>query len=224
MAYLTFYYSAMNAGKSTQLLQFAHNHVEKGHEVMMFSTALDKRGSEGRIFSRLGIEKRATFFDANTNLRDAVLAVPQQVTAVFLDEAQFLTQTQVLQLVDLVDCYDINVNCYGLKTDFQGQFFPGAEALMRFADYMPYVENSCFCGKRAEYNLRVSPEGVVMREGPQVLIGATTHVARMSSALFSRCVQQTNQHVVWLIHHVRQQCLGGFNAEVFFLIILYDGG
>lgn len=168
MAKLYFYYSTMNAGKSTALLQAAHNYAERGMRTLLFTAKLDDRAG-GRIASRIGIDKDARKFDAATDFWE--VCPPANPNCVLLDEAQFLTPQQVRQLAHVVDEANIPVMCYGLRTDFRGELFPGSAALLAWADTLTELKTICCCGRKATMVVRVSPTGVVERAGQQVEIG-----------------------------------------------------
>ncbi|MCA0976879.1 thymidine kinase [Qipengyuania flava] len=173
MAKLYFYYASMNAGKSTTLLQTAFNYGERGMKVSLWTAALDDRAGFGAISSRIGLASDAHRFDAGTDIEARVLeehaAAP--VACVLIDEAQFLTKTQVWQLARLCDGADIPVLCYGLRTDFQGELFPGSAALLGIADKLVEMKAVCDCGRKATMNLRVDEGGRAVREGAQTEIG-----------------------------------------------------
>src|SRR5215211_7002880 len=158
----------MNAGKSTALLQAAYNYAERGMATRLFTARLDDRAG-GRIASRIGIGADAERFDADTDFW-ALLSV-SPTNCVLIDEAQFLSQPQVRQLARVVDEANIPVMCYGLRTDFQGELFPGSAALLAWADTLTELKTICFCGRKATMVVRVSPDGVVERAGRQVEIG-----------------------------------------------------
>src|SRR5437588_274110 len=168
MAKLYFYYSTMNAGKSTALLQAAHNHAERGLSTLMYTARLDDRAS-GRIASRIGIGAEANRFDANSDFW--ALLSEARTNCVLIDEAQFLSTIQVRQLARVVDEANIPVMCYGLRTDFRGELFPGSAALLAWADTLSEPKTICCCGRKATMVVRVSPEGVVERAGQQIEIG-----------------------------------------------------
>lgn len=173
MAKLYFHYSTMNAGKSTILLQAAHNYRERGMEVFLLTARLDDRAGAGRIASRIGIGSEAGMFDAGTDLfgaiRDRLAAGP--CACVFLDEAQFLTRDQVWQLARAVDDLGVPVMCYGLRVDFRGELFPGSATLLALADEMREVRTICHCGRKATMVVRRGPDRTPVREGAQVQIG-----------------------------------------------------
>ncbi len=168
MAKLYFYYSTMNAGKSTALLQAAHNYAERGMAVRLFTAALDRRAG-GRIASRIGIGAEAGHFDAATDFWE--LLSPESLRCVLVDEAQFLTAAQVRQLARLVDEVGVPVMCYGLRTDFRGELFPGSAALLGWADTLAELKTICFCGRKATMVVRVAGDGSVERAGQQVEVG-----------------------------------------------------
>jgi thymidine kinase len=168
MAKLYFYYSTMNAGKSTALLQAAHNYAERGMSTRVFSSQLDDRAG-GRVRSRIGLEADAERFDANTDFWE--LLGESTTSCILIDEAQFLSQAQVRQLARVVDEANIPVMCYGLRTDFRGELFPGSAALLAWADTLTELKTICYCGRKATMVVRVSPDGVVERAGQQIEIG-----------------------------------------------------
>jgi thymidine kinase len=170
MAKLYFYYAAMNAGKSTTLLQAAFNYAERGMATMLFTAAVDDRAGTGRIASRIGLDAGATPFDATTDLRACVATGPRP-DCVLVDEAQFLTRAQVLQLAALADEEGIPVLTYGLRTDFRGELFEGSAALLGLADNLVELKAICECGRKATMNLRVDVGGNAVRDGDQTEIG-----------------------------------------------------
>ena len=173
MAKLYFYYSAMNAGKSTTLLQAAHNYEERGMRVLLFTPKIDDRAGVGNISSRLGLTREAFSFDVEFDLfvqiRDETKA--SQIACVFIDEAQFLTSKQVLQLTMVCDRIGIPVLCYGLRTDFRGEPFEGSKYLLAWADVLGEIKTICYTGKKAIMNARLDESGKRVTEGEQVAIG-----------------------------------------------------
>ncbi|GLR48114.1 thymidine kinase [Sphingomonas astaxanthinifaciens] len=189
MAKLYFYYAAMNAGKSTTLLQADFNYRERGMETMLWTAALDDRAGAGRIASRLDIGADAHAFDAATDLFAEAGAeqTRRPLHCVLVDEAQFLTEAQVLQLCRLADELDLPVLCYGLRTDFQGRLFPGSAALLALADALVELKAVCECGRKATMNLRVDAEGRAVAEGRQTEIGGNDrYVAMCRRHFFAR--------------------------------------
>ena len=173
MAKLYFHYSTMNAGKSTLLLQAAHNYEERGMETYLMTFAFDGRAGEGRIGSRIGIGAAADVYAPGEDLfakleRRLARGTP---ACVFVDEAQFLEEAQVWQLARAVDDLKVPIMCYGLRVDFQGKLFPGSAALLALADEMREVRTICHCGKKATMVVRMTEDGQVVRDGAQVQIG-----------------------------------------------------
>ena len=173
MAKLYFNYSTMNAGKSTVLLQAAHNYRERGMVPYLITAQLDNRAGEGRIASRIGIGQDADTYD---DTEDLFAKIETRLTAgpcacIFIDEAHFLSHDQVWQLARAVDDLGVPVMCYGLRVDFQGHLFPGSAALLAVSDEMREIRTICHCGKKATMVVRQDASGVVQREGAQVQIG-----------------------------------------------------
>lgn len=173
MAKLYFYYSAMNAGKSTTLLQAAHNYEEQGMKVLLYTPTVDDRDGVGTISSRLGLSRDALAFDKDFDLFIDVQRRHQQhpVSCVFMDECQFLTDVQVLQLTFICDRLNIPVLCYGLRTDFQGEPFEGSKYLLAWADELGEIKTICTSGKKATMNARVDQHGNRVLSGDQISIG-----------------------------------------------------
>ncbi|WP_299368990.1 thymidine kinase [uncultured Tateyamaria sp.] len=173
MAKLYFHYSTMNAGKSTVLLQAAHNYRERGMAPYLLTARFDDRAGAGRIASRIGIEAEADTFDTRDDLFARLEARLAQgpVACVFVDEAQFLTEDQVWQLARAVDDLNVPVMCYGLRVDFQGKLFPGSATLLALADEMREVRTICHCGKKATMVIRQDSSGQAVTDGAQVQIG-----------------------------------------------------
>jgi len=173
MAKLYFYYAAMNAGKSTTLLQADFNYRERGMETMLWTAAFDDRAGAGRIASRLDIGAEALRYDSATDLFDAVgeELKKRELHCVLIDEAQFLTRDHVLQLCRVSDELNIPVLCYGLRTDFQANLFEGSAALLALADTLVELKAVCECGRKATMNLRVDEQGFAVAAGAQTEIG-----------------------------------------------------
>lgn len=181
MAKFYFYYSAMNAGKSTVLLQSAYNYQERGMETLLFTSAIDERFGVGKIASRIGLEADAVVFDKHFNLfdyvRHYVLEHPN-VKCILVDEAQFLLKDQVWQLSDIVDKLNLPVLAFGLRSDFQGEPFEGSLNLLVMADNIAEIKTICHCGKKAIMNARIDAHGKILRTGKQIQIGGNeTYVA-----------------------------------------------
>jgi thymidine kinase len=190
MSKVYFYYSAMNAGKSTVLLQSSYNYRERGMRTLLFTPAIDTRAGEDRIKSRIGLEAGAHSLTEAENLFTHVSAAHavQPVACVLIDEAQFLTPAQVGQATDLADTLRIPVLCYGLRTDFQGKLFPGSAALLAVADNLIELKTICHCGRKATMNLRVGPDGRAVREGAQVEIGGNDRYVAMCRRHFKEAL------------------------------------
>ncbi len=173
MAKLYFSYSAMNAGKSTVLLQASHNYGERGMQTMLFTAKLDNRSSVGNITSRIGLSEKALTFENKDNLFNLVEKGNQKekISCVFIDEAQFLTSNQVWELSEVVEKFNIPVMCYGLRTDFQGNLFEGSARLLAIADELKEIKTICHCGKKAIMVVRLDSHGKVIKEGAQIEIG-----------------------------------------------------
>ncbi len=173
MAKLHFHYSTMNAGKSTLLLQAAHNYHEGGMATYLITAQLDTRAGKGRIGSRIGIGAAADTFAPGEDMFAKIAARLAQapVACVFIDEAQFLSKEQVWQLARAVDDLKVPVMAYGLRVDFQGNLFPGSAALLAWADEMREVRTICHCGRKATMVVRKGPDGRALRDGDQVVIG-----------------------------------------------------
>lgn len=181
MSKVYFYYSAMNAGKSTVLLQASYNYHERGMRTLVFVPAIDTRSGAGRVKSRIGLEADAVSLSKDEDILAYVAAAhtTQPVACVLVDEAQFLTRAQVEQLTDISDRLAIPVLCYGLRTDFQAQLFPGSAALLALADNLIELKTICHCGRKATMNLRIGPDGRAVREGEQVEIGGNDRYVAM---------------------------------------------
>ena len=173
MAKLYFYYAAMNAGKSTTLLQSDYNYRERGMETMLWTAAHDDRSGSGTISSRIALSAPAHSYDENVDLFAAISDELKRraLHCILIDEAQFLTQRHVLQLCEVADHLGIPVLCYGLRTDFQGKLFPGSAALLALADTLVELKAVCECGRKATMNLRVDAEGNAVAAGEQTEIG-----------------------------------------------------
>ncbi len=181
MAKLYFRFAAMNAGKSTALLQAAHNYEERGMRVRLFTAAHDDRTGTGVIGSRLGLQRQVETFGPDTVFDAAVLegpghhegheGQPGRTACMLIDEAQFLTPAQVRQLHRLAHTTRLPVICYGLRSDFRGEAFPGALALLTLADDLEEMKTICACGRKASMNMRIDAQGRRVLEGEQVLIG-----------------------------------------------------
>jgi thymidine kinase len=186
MAKLYFYYSTMNAGKTTVLLQSAHNYRERGMKPLLFTPALDNRHKVGVIKSRIGLEAEAISFENDDDLFSRVKRQLEQenIHCVLVDEAQFLTREQVYQLSEVVDRLGIPVLCFGLRTDFQGELFPGSHYLLAWADRLEELKTICHTGKKATMVVRVDDAGYALREGSQVEVGGNERYVSVSRSEF----------------------------------------
>jgi len=186
MAKLYFYYSTMNAGKSAALLQAAYNYAERGMTTRLYTAALDRR-SGGRIESRIGIGAEAHPFHPATNFwAEQSTQAPH---CVLIDEAQFLSTDQVRQLARVVDEADVPVMCYGLRTDFRGELFPGSAALLAWADALVELKTICHCGRKATMVVRVNANGQVERSGQQVEVGGNDRYVSLCRKHFTESMR-----------------------------------
>jgi thymidine kinase len=188
MAKLYFNYSSMNAGKTTVLLQSAHNYRERGMTPMLFTPKLDDRYGTGWIKSRIGLQARATIFTTDDDLYEALRTKLEETTihCVLVDEAQFLSRDQVYQLSEIVDRLNIPVLCFGLRTDFQGELFEGSKHLLAWADKLTEIKTICHTGRKANMVVRVDDDGYAIKEGAQVEIGGNERYVSVSRAEFKK--------------------------------------
>ncbi len=194
MAKLYFYYSAMNAGKSTVLLQSAHNYRERGMNPLILSPEIDTRNGPGKITSRIGLTADAETFTTADNLfvRIEKRHTPSKIDCVLLDEAQFLTKHQVRQLADVCDRLNIPVLTYGLRTDFQGNLFDGSEQLLGWADALVEIKTICHCGRKATMNMRIDAHGRAIKDGCQIQIGGNERYAAVCRMHFTAGLAERN--------------------------------
>ena len=173
MAKLYFNYAAMNAGKSTTLLQASFNYRERGMDTIEFTAKIDDRVETGVIASRIGLKGEAIAYDDATDLRAEIEKenASGRAACVFVDEAQFLNKTQVFQLASAVDELHMPVLCYGLRTNFRGELFDGSKWLLALADEINELKTICDCGAKATMNLRVDANGKAVKEGADIEIG-----------------------------------------------------
>ena len=193
MAKLYFYYSAMNAGKTTTLLQSAHNYRERGMRVLVFTPALDDRaGKAGVVASRIGLKSEGHAFGPKDDLQARVradIAEHGDLHCVLVDEAQFLSKSQVWQLTEVVDELRIPVLTYGLRTDFRGELFEGSQYLLAWADELTEIKTICHTGKKATMTVRVDEQGRAVQAGPQVEIGGNDRYVSVSRAEFKKVMR-----------------------------------
>ena len=189
MAKLYFYYSAMNAGKTTTLLQSAHNYHERGMRTLILTPKLDDRHGEGMVASRIGLKARGVVFAAADDLlavARADIAANGPLHCVLVDEAQFLAKSQVWQLTEIVDRLDIPVLAYGLRTDFRGELFEGSQYLLAWADNLVEIKTICHTGRKATRVVRVDEHGRAVSDGPQVEIGGNDRYVSVSRGEFKK--------------------------------------
>ena len=187
MAKLYFYYSAMNAGKSTSLLQSAYNYKERGMRPYIMSAAIDNRYSVGKVTSRIGLEAEAYLFHKEDDLFKILSEEnkKQGINCVLIDESQFLSRDQVKQLAITVDDLDIPVLCYGIRTDFRGELFPGSQHLLAWADNLIELKTICHCGSKATMVVRTDDKGNIINDGDQVVIGGNDRYQSMCRKHFA---------------------------------------
>ncbi|MGE0197227.1 MAG: thymidine kinase [Simkaniaceae bacterium] len=191
MAKLYFYYSAMNAGKSTTLLQSSYNYKERGMETILFAPRFDDRFGEPAIYSRIGLKQQAVLFDPSFNLFYYVekkMKEMENLRCILLDEAHFLSKCQVAQLVAITKKLGVPVLCYGLRSDFLGEPFPGSSYLLAWADELTEIKTICHCGSKATMNMRIDSEGRPVKMGKQVQIGG-------NDKYLSVCMKHFNEMV-----------------------------
>ena len=173
MAKLYFNYSSMNAGKSNMLLQANHNYIERGMKPRIYTSDLDNRFGNGEIVSRIGLKSKSNIFTSKTDIYKDISNVitHSNVDCVLIDEAQFLTQNQVIQLGKIVDEFGIPVLAFGIRTDFQGNLFEGSKYLLAWADNLKEIKTVCHCGRKATMVLRLNTRGEIVSDGTQIEIG-----------------------------------------------------
>jgi thymidine kinase len=189
MAKLYFHYSAMNAGKTTALLQSAHNYRERGMRTLIFVPQLDDRHGVGVVASRIGLKAEGRILDGGDDVLAIVrddIATHGALHCVFVDEAQFLTKAQAWQLGEIVDALAIPVLAYGLRTDFRGELFEGSQYLLAWADDLVEIKTICHSGRKATMVVRVDAQGRAATDGPQVEIGGNERYVSVSRAEFKR--------------------------------------
>lgn len=181
VAKLYFYYSAMNAGKTTTLLQSSHNYDERGMTTLLLKPLIDDREGLNVIRSRVGLEAEAKNFEKDDNLLQTIEGQhkTKSLNCVLVDEAQFLTRDQVIQLGNVVDRLEIPVLCYGLRTDFLGELFEGSRSLLAWADELREIKTVCHCGKKAIMTVRLNEEGKPLQAGEQIQIGGNESYVSM---------------------------------------------
>lgn len=189
MAKLYFYYSTMNAGKTTALLQSAYNYHERGMRTLILTPKLDTRAGEGVVASRIGLKAKAQVFTREDDIANLVrheLAAKGKIDCVLVDESQFLSKAQVWQLTDVVDDLNIPVLAYGLRTDFKGELFEGSQYLLAWSDNLIELKTICHTGKKANMVVRVDEHGRAVTDGPQVEVGGNERYVSVSRAEFKK--------------------------------------
>ena len=195
MAKLYFYYAAMNAGKSTTLVQSSYNYQERGMSTVLFTPAFDERFQAGKVHSRIGLQADAVKFTSDFNLFTYVKLLQKdkgdKLRCVLIDEAQFLSKRQVSQLTDIVDTLKIPVLCYGLRADFRGELFPGSQYLLAWGDELIELKTICHCGRKASMNLRIDGNGNAVKSGAQVQIGGNESYIALCRIHYKESMQQS---------------------------------
>ena len=192
MAKLYFYYSAMNAGKTTTLLQSAHNYRERGMRVLILTPRLDDRAGSGTVASRIGLKAMGHVFGRGDDLERVIrddISAHGKLDCVLVDEAQFLGKAQVWQLSEVVDALRVPVLCYGLRTDFRGELFEGSQYLLAWADELNEIKTICHSGRKATMTVRVDDAGRAVQQGPQVEIGGNERYVSVSRAEFKKVMR-----------------------------------
>jgi len=169
MAKLYFRYGVMGSSKTANALMVRYNYEERGQRALMVKPALDQRDGDRVISSRIGLSHSCIYFSEFQSMPEEEIKSWQ---CIIVDEAQFLSRDEVWFLTEVVDRLNVPVICYGLRADFRGDLFPGSEALLAWADILEEVKTICWCGKKATYNARFDKNGVVLKEGAQVVLGA----------------------------------------------------
>jgi len=172
MSKLFFYYSTMSAGKSMEIIKVAYNYQVQGKKVVTMNSALDNRYAQGKIWSRAGFSIDAHIYEANTNIKNFITSFDELPASLLIDEAQFLSEAQVIQLTELADDYGITVMCYGLKNDAFNHLFEGSQNLLIYADNIKELKTECwYCHKKATMILRFDESGKPVYTGKQIDIG-----------------------------------------------------
>ena len=199
MAQLYFYYSAMNAGKSTALLQSSYNYQERGMRTLVYTAEIDDRFGAGKVSSRIGLSSPAFLYNAKTNLHQEIAQehAKQSVHCVLVDESQFLTREQVRSLSDVVDNMDIPVLCYGLRTDFRGELFVGSQYLLAWADKLVELKTICHCGRKASMVLRLDANGKPFSEGEQVVIGGNERYISVCRKHYKQAIDEGSLKAIY---------------------------
>lgn len=192
MAKLYFRYGAMGSGKTIDMLKVAYNYEERGQRVLVLSPAKDDRYGVGKITTRIGLQRDCVSISEDINLFSYIKNMFNKPNAILVDEAQFFTESQIYQLSDVVDYFEIPVICYGLRTDFRLNFFPGSKILMGIADSVEEIKTICECGKKAIINMRFV-DGVAVVEGEQICIGGNDTYKSVCRKCYKRYVLKSKQ-------------------------------
>ncbi|MCB1115401.1 MAG: thymidine kinase [Chlamydiia bacterium] len=199
MAKTYFYYSAMNAGKSTTLLQSSHNYKERGMETLLFAPEFDDRFGDPAIYSRIGLKQDAILFNKTFNISEYVAEKKQEIDnlrCILIDEVHFLTKAQVAQIITVTKELNIAALCYGLRSDFLGEPFEGSKYLLAWADELVEIKTICHCGSKATMNMRIDCKGNPVRSGSQVQIGG-------NESYYSVCMRHFMQEVGTIQEHAK---------------------
>ena len=177
----------MNAGKSTSLLQSAYNYQELGMKSFLLTAEIDDRYTVGKVTSRIGLEAGAHLFNQDNTLFELISErnENEKIDCVLIDESHFLSKEQVKQLGKVVDKLDIPVLCYGIRTDFKGELFPGSQYLLAWADNLNELKTVCHCGRKATMVVRLDADGKVISDGDQVVIGGNDQYQSMCRRHFA---------------------------------------
>lgn len=198
MAQLYFYYSAMNAGKSTALLQSSHNYVERGMRTLVYTAEIDNRFGFAKVSSRIGLSSPAKLYNNGTEFFNEINSELklEPVHCILIDECQFLTREQVKALSDVVDFLDIPVLCYGLRTDFRGELFSGSQYLLAWSDKLVELKTVCNCGRKAGMVLRLDEKSVPYKEGEKIVIGGNESYLSVCRKHYKAAIEQNCLHSV----------------------------
>lgn len=192
MAKLYFRYGAMGSGKTIDMLKVAYNYEERGQRILVLSPAKDDRYGVGKITTRIGLQRDCVSISEDINLFSYIKNMFNKPNAILVDEAQFFTESQIYQLSDVVDYFEIPVICYGLRTDFRLNFFPGSKILMGIADSVEEIKTICECGKKAIINMRFV-DGIAVVEGEQICIGGNDTYKSVCRKCYKRYVLKSKQ-------------------------------
>lgn len=199
MAQLYFYYSAMNAGKSTSLLQSSYNYHERGMKTVIYTAEIDNRFGHGKVSSRIGLSAEALLYRPGTDIAKQVAEIHarDKIHCVLVDESQFLTREQVRQLTSVTDSLDIPVLCYGLRTDFRGELFEGSQYLLAWADKLVELKTICHCGRKASMVLRLDSQGKPFKEGEQVVIGGNERYISVCRKHYWQAIDENSTDAIY---------------------------